>query len=151
MILEGVELIHPLCFMLFARKVGVMATYVSIPDFGKKKTGKVNHERVKIGDEVFDSLAEKDRYLELIVMQRAGVISDLKCHPRFEIIPRQNDERGKMIFQAAHYTADFSYMRDGVYHVEDVKSTYTREAKDYILRRKLMLLTNGIYVEEVVR
>ena len=68
----------------------------------------------------------------------------------WEIIPKQKIP-GHRSFLPAHYTADFKYMRDGVLHVEDVKSTYTREDQAYILRRKLMYLVHEIYVEEVVR
>ena len=123
--------------------------YASFKDFGKKKTGKVNHEKVKIGDLEFDSIAEYERYQELRIMERAGIITDLECHPRYEIIPAQKVE-GHRAFRAAHYTADFQYMRDGKLVVEDVKSTYTREAEDWKLRRKLMLMVHGIYVEEIV-
>ena len=126
-------------------------SFAPMPRFGENKSGRIPHERVKIGNEEFDSLAEKDRYLELLVMQKAGTISDLKCHPRFEIIPKQETPKGKLNFQPAHYTADFQYVRDGKTVIEDVKSTKTREEKDYVLRRKLMLYVNGIYVEEVVR
>lgn len=117
---------------------------------GESKSGKVPHQRIIANGIEFDSKAEHDRYLELLVMERAGVIEKLECHPRYEIIPAQKIP-GRRGFQAAHYTADFRYFRDGVEHVEDVKSTYTREAQDYVLRRKLMYLVHGIYVEEVVR
>lgn len=117
---------------------------------GEARSGRVNHQRITADGIEFDSKSEHDRYLELRVMERAGVISDLECHPRWEIIPKQAVE-GHRPFLAAHYTADFAYTRDGVRHVEDVKSTYTREAQDYILRRKLMYLVHGIYVEEVIR
>lgn len=127
-------------------------SYAPLQSFGEKRTGRIPHEKTKVGDIVFDSLSEKDRYLELLVMQKAGIISDLVCHPEFEIIPRQTfPETGKFAFHPAHYTADFQYVRDGKTVVEDVKSKVTREEKDYVLRRKLMLYMNGIYVEEVVR
>ena len=117
---------------------------------GENKSGKVPHQRIVANGIEFDSKAEHDRYLELLVMERAGVIKNLECHPRWEIIPAQKIP-GHRGFQAAHYTADFRYFRDGVEHVEDVKSSYTREAQDYVLRRKLMYQVHGIYVEEVVR
>ena len=115
-----------------------------------RNTGKVNHELTKVGDYTFDSKAEAGRYIELMAMQKSGIISDLVIQPRFEIIPAQ-EIQGHRNFQAAHYTADFQYTRDGKMVVEDVKSEYTRQAKDYILRRKLMMFVNGIYVEEVIR
>ena len=124
--------------------------YASFKDFGKKKTGKVNHERVTIGGITFDSKAEADRYTILRVMEKTGKITGLECHPRWEIIPKQQIE-GHRNFQAAHYTADFKYYdQDGQLVVEDVKSTYTREAEDYKIRRKLMLYMHGIYVTEVI-
>jgi len=127
-------------------------SYAPLRSFGEKKTGRIPHEPVKFNGIEFDSLSERDRYLELLVMERAGIISDLQCHPEFEIIPRQtHPETGKFAFHPAHYTADFQYVRDGKTIVEDVKSKITREEKDWILRRKLMLYVNGIYVEEIVR
>lgn len=121
-----------------------------IPCKGQSKTGKVPHQKIVVNGIEFDSKVEHDRYLELRLMERAGVISDLVCHPEWEIIPKQSIP-GHRAFLPAHYTADFKYIRDGVEHVEDVKSTYTREDQAYILRRKLMYLVHGIYVEEVVR
>lgn len=118
--------------------------------FGEVQSGKVPHQRIMANGILFDSKAEHDRYLELLCMQRAGVISALECHPRYEIIPAQRPP-GRHGFQAAHYTADFKYIRAGKEIVEDVKSSYTREDQAYILRRKLMYLVHGIYVEEVVR
>ena len=126
-----------------------MAVYATFKDFGKKKTGKVNHETVTINGIKFDSRAEADRYTVLRVMEKTGKIYGLECHPRWEIIPKQ-EVQGHRNFQAAHYTADFKYYKDGQMIVEDVKSTYTREAEDYKLRRKLMLLVHGIYVTEVI-
>ena len=117
--------------------------------FAGKKRGKVNHQRVTINGIDFDSIAEADRYRILRVMEKTGKITDLVCHPRWEIIPAQKIENGRS-FQAAHYTADFQYVRDGKTVVEDVKSEYTRQEESYILRRKLMLLVHGIYVEEVI-
>lgn len=118
--------------------------------YGEKKGGRVPHQRIVANGIEFDSKAEHDRYLELRLMECAGYISELECHPRYEIIPKQ-EVKGHRAFLPAHYTADFRYKdKDGIVHVEDVKSSYTREAQDYILRRKLMYLVHGIYVEEVV-
>ena len=121
-----------------------------IPCKGQNKSGKVPHQKIVVHGIEFDSKVEHDRYLELRLMEQNGVISNLVCHPEWEIIPKQSIP-GHRAFLPAHYTADFKYMRDGIEHVEDVKSTYTREDQAYILRRKLMYLVHGIYVEEVVR
>lgn len=124
--------------------------YKEFRQFGKKP-GRIKHDTIRYDGKVFDSKAEYERYIELRIMEQKGLISDLKEHPEFEIIPRQLSTTGKTLFRPARYTADFSYVRDGVLHVEDVKSEYTRLEKDYILRRKLMLYHNGIYVEEIIK
>lgn len=123
--------------------------YQSFKDFGVKRTGRVNHETVIINGITFDSMAEAERYKVLRVMEKTGKISGLECHPRWEIIPKQQVD-GHRNFQAAHYTADFKYYQDGQMIVEDVKSEYTRQAEDYRLRRKLMYLVHHIYVTEVL-
>ena len=95
----------------------------------------------------FDSKKEAQRYGELLLMQKAKHIQDLKCQVRYELIPSQRIE-GKVVERACHYVADFDYYTpDGVHVVEDVKSPATR-TKDYIIKKKLMLLVHGIRIKE---
>lgn len=122
----------------------------SLSGYGEKNAGRIPHEKTIVGDIEFDSLAEKDRYLELLVMEKGGIISDLKCHPQWELLPPQKVP-GHGTFRKHVYTADFSYVRDGELVVEDVKSERTRLERDYILNRKYMWRDLGIYVEEVIR
>lgn len=93
----------------------------------------------------FDSLKECNRYCELKLMQRAGVISDLQLQVSFELIPAQRIG-GKVVERAANYIADFVYQQNGETVVEDTKGFRT---KDYILKRKLMLWRYGIRIREV--
>lgn len=79
----------------------------------------------------FDSKKEARRYSELRLLEKAGVITGLKLQVRFEIVPKQKDER------AAHYVADFVYFENGKTVIEDTKGFKTPE---YILKRKLMKL-----------
>ena len=44
------------------------------------------------------------------------------------------------------YIADFAYMQDGKYIVEDTKGVKTPE---YVIKRKLMLWLQGIRIREV--
>jgi hypothetical protein len=80
---------------------------------------------------VFDSTAERDRYAELSMLERAGKIAKLELQPRFEIIPKT--VKGT---RTHHYTADFRYIENGVCVIEDVKGVKT---KDYILRRDIFI------------
>ena len=118
--------------------------------YGEKKSGRIPHQRIEVNGMVFDSKSEHDRYLELLLMERAGIISQLECQPVYELIPTQKIP-GKRTLRGHRYTADFRYIRDGETIVEDVKSVRTREERDYIINRKLMWMLKGIYVEEVVR
>ena len=89
----------------------------------------------------FDSILERNRYVELRLMEKAGVIKNLQLQVKYEIIPKQKGER------AAYYIADFVYLDDrGQVVVEDTKGFKT---KDYVLRRKLMLYVHGIKIQEV--
>ena len=92
----------------------------------------------------FDSRKEAERYGELLLLQRAGKISNLQRQVRFQLIPAQYKD-GKCIFRSVTYIADFVYEKDGEKVVEDVKGFRTPE---YIIKRKLMYQIFGIYVME---
>ena len=109
----------------------------------------------------FDSKDEFDRYLYLKHMEDTGVISYLKRQVRFEIIPKlirkekvQLKTKVKEVDRveeiAAHYTADFCYIDNkGKYIIEELKSDYTKNLADYILRRKLIKRMIFLHNEEV--
>lgn len=99
---------------------------------------------------MFDSATERNRYEQLLLMQRAGEIEGLRLQQRFCIIPALKDRQvvqlktrrkivERVIERAAYYTADFVYKtKDGRYCIEEVKSAGTMLARDYSLRRKLI-------------
>ena len=60
----------------------------------------------------FDSQKEARRYDELMVMLRAGIISDLRLQPQFTLQESYITETGERI-RAVRYTADFSYKFGG--------------------------------------
>ena len=110
---------------------------------------------------VFDSLKEARRWDELLLLQRAGKISDLQRQVKYELIPAQyqtyeryskKGERLKdgvrCLERKVEYVADFVYTitDTGENIVEDAKGMRT---KDYILKRKLMLAVHGIRIKEV--
>ena len=110
---------------------------------------------------VFDSLKEARRWDELILLQRAGKITDLQRQVTYELIPAQYEtyarysKRGeplkeglRLIERKVEYIADFTYIdtETGELVVEDTKGVKT---KDYIIKRKLMLSVHGIRIKEV--
>jgi hypothetical protein len=90
----------------------------------------------------YASKREAKRAQELAYMQKMEIISDLEEQVKFEIIPKNEDER------AAHYIADFVFIDCSTGHqvVEDVKGFKTPE---YKLKRKLMRHVYGIKISEV--
>lgn len=89
----------------------------------------------------FDSIHEKNRYVELLLMERAKAIQDLKTQVRFPLIAKSR--YGREIV----YTADFTYYENGKLVVEDAKSPATR-TQVYRLKKRLMAERYGIVIKE---
>lgn len=96
----------------------------------------------------FDSKREAKRYDELKLMERAGLIKNLRTQVKYELIPSQRDKDGKVIERACTYIADFVYLDANTFMlvVEDTKGFRTPE---YVIKRKLMLQKYGIRIKEV--
>lgn len=111
---------------------------------------KYHNKKVIANGVVFDSQKEARRYQELLLLEKAGEITDLKRQEKFVVIPKQHEDysqkKGKVIERECVYIADFTYYRGEEFIVEDVKGVKT---KDYIIKRKLMLYQFGIRVTEV--
>jgi hypothetical protein len=103
------------------------------------------YSNVKITDDgfKFDSKKEHKRYCELKLLQRAGLITDLKLQVPFALIPAQSGGYRKELPMV--YKADFVYIADGLQVIEDTKGVKTDV---YIIKRKLMKL-NGNEIREI--
>lgn len=88
----------------------------------------------------FDSGAEAERYLELMLAQSAGRITDLKVHPSYPI-----EING---IKVCRVELDFEYSIDGCTVYEDVKGQDTPMSK---LKRKMVSAQYGIDVTLVKR
>ena len=86
----------------------------------------------------FDSKKEAQHFQHLLSLLRAGVISELKLQPEFEIIP-QVKWNGKTLSKIK-YIADFQYKQAGLDIVVDVKGIKTDV---YNLKKRLFLLQYG--------
>ena len=110
---------------------------------------------------VFDSHKEARRWDELLLLQRAGKITELRRQVEYELIPAQYEtyerygKKGqrlkdgvRLLERKVCYVADFVYTdaETGENIVEDAKGVRT---KDYILKRKLMLALHSIRIREV--
>ena len=111
---------------------------------------------------IADSRKEARRYEELLLLQRAGKISDLRTQVPYELIPAQYEtyerygktgkrltDGKKLVERAVNYVADFVYLEDGKLVVEDVKGYRDGAAYNiFKIKRKLMLHIHGIRIRE---
>ena len=83
---------------------------------------------------VFHSQKECNRGLELIQLEKTGLIKDLDFQKSIVLIPKFRGERG------VTYRADAYYFDNklNVWVVEDTKSVATKKLSTYILKRKLV-------------
>jgi hypothetical protein len=108
---------------------------------GETTPNKYGAEKVTVNGRVFDSAREAKRATQLQWLEQLGEITDLQYQVRYTLVPKQPGER------AVEYRADFVYKnKAGDVVVEDAKGVRT---KDYVIRRKLMLLVHGIRITEV--
>lgn len=126
---------------------------------------KYGNKKVVVDGIQFDSKKEAQRYCELKLMQRAGVISELQLQKDFELIPAQYEsferygKKGqrlrdgrRLVEKSCVYKADFVYMKDGQMVVEDVKGYRDPQSAGYakfVIKRKLMLHLKGIRIIEI--
>lgn len=94
------------------------------------RKSKYHAQKIVIDGIKFDSKKESKRYLELKLMEKAGVIKDLQLQVSFMICPKIPTET-----KGAYYRADFVYVENEKKVIEDVKGFKTPE---YILKRKLV-------------
>ena len=89
----------------------------------------------------YDSKKEARRHRELLLLERAGKITNLERQVKFELIPKQDGER------ACTYVADFVYTNvdTGERVVEDTKGFKTEV---YRIKKKLMLWVHKIRIIE---
>ena len=118
--------------------------YVKMRKNQMSRKRKYSNEPVYTNGIRFDSKHEGNRYQELLLMQRAGKIKDLRLQVKFELIPAQRTATGKYV-PPVTYTADFVYERNGQFVAEDAKGFKTDV---YKLKKKLMLYIKGIEIEE---
>lgn len=124
-----------------------------------KKTNKYHAQKCVVNGIEFDSRKEGRRYQELLLLERAGAIQNLKLQVKYVLIPAQYEtyerygKRGqrltdgkRLLEKECSYVADFVYEENGKAVVEDTKGFKT---KDFIIKRKLLLWVHKIRIKEV--
>ena len=96
------------------------------------------------------SKAELARFKELILLQQAGEISDLKIKARYPLA--LFDRNGQPVAKSPVYECDFAYRENGVTVVEDVKSTGKKgDTQLFSFKARLFAAVYGFAVSVVRR
>ena len=104
---------------------------------------KYGSKKIEENGEKFDSKLEYRRWCELAMLEKAGVISELKRQVPFIIAPSVKFCDEKRALPSMKYIADFTYMENGVLVVEDAKGVQT---PDFRIKRRLMITVHGIQI-----
>ena len=86
---------------------------------------------------------EQERYIELLLLQKANKIKKLRLQPKYEL--QSNFKLNGKTYRAINYIADFEYFdnRSQQIIVEDVKSKFTAKNDVYRLKKKMFLKKYG--------
>ena len=103
---------------------------------------KYKNHKLTTTDGKFDSKLEYYRWCELIILEKAKKITDLKRQVKFVLIDKS--KYGREI----SYIADFTYIQGDKIIVEDTKSNATKTPL-YRLKKRLVAERYGIEIKEV--
>ena len=97
-------------------------------------TNKYKNKKTTINGIKFDSKLEAKRFTELKLLEKSGLIEDLKLQPSFQLIP--TFKKNGTTFRKTSYKADFQYYDKEKERtiIEDTKGFKTKE---YIIKKKL--------------
>lgn len=101
---------------------------------GYPKRSKYGAKKTVLDGISFDSQKEANRYAELKLMERSGIIQQLVLQPKYVLQPSFVHDGKK--YREIYYQADFEYKEKGQSIVEDVKGFKTKE---YQIKKKLFL------------
>ena len=105
---------------------------------------KYNSRKTTIDGIEFDSQKEGRRYSELMLLERAGEISELILQP--EYILQEGFRKNGKTYRPIKYIADFQYIENGKMIVEDCKGVKTEV---YRIKKKLFERRYDLTIREV--
>ena len=107
---------------------------------------KYHNKKVEYDGYTFDSIKEKNYYIKLKLLEKAGKIKELELQKEYELQPsfKLNNKTSRKIT----YRSDFTYKttEDDKLHVVDVKGFRTDV---YRLKKKLFEYKYRIEIEEI--
>lgn len=104
----------------------------------KEEKHKYNARKTEVNGIVFASQKEANYYAGLLLLQRAGEVTEIELQPRFLL--KAGFKRGLKRIRPIYYVADFRVTyKDGHQEVVDVKSSAAFQTQVYRLKKKLLL------------
>jgi len=107
---------------------------------------KYHNKKIQYDGYTFDSIKEKNYYIKLKLLEKAGKIKELELQKEYELQPsyKLNNKTSRKIT----YRADFTYKttEDNKIHVIDVKGFRTDV---YRLKKKIFEYKYRIEIEEI--
>ena len=94
-----------------------------------KKQNKYHNEKMIVDGIRYDSKKEYQRHKELILLEKANKIKNLRFHDKQDTVILQKDP-------LITYIPDFCYEEDGILIIEDLKGFQTKEFK---LKKKMLI------------
>ena len=111
---------------------------------------KYHNKKVKYDGYTFDSIREKNYYIKLKLLEKAGKIKELELQKEFELQPsfKLNNKTSRKIT----YRADFTYKttEDDKLHVVDVKGSKKIITEVFKIKKKLFEYKYGIEIEIII-
>lgn len=103
-----------------------------------QKTNKYNAIKTEADGIVFDSKFEAEKWNELKMLERIGIIKDLQRQVRFILLDEYVNNKGEKI-RPISYIADFCFfdMKKKQNMVMDTKSVATKNIEVYRIKKKL--------------
>jgi hypothetical protein len=111
------------------------------------KPSKYGNKKVELDGMTFDSKAEANRYLQLLTMQRAGMIGGLRRQVPFVLAPSVKFEGATRATPAIRFVADFVYV-DAMTGKEVIEDTKGMKTRAYLLKKHLMKALLGLDILE---
>lgn len=107
---------------------------------------KYHNKKVEYDGYTFDSIREKNYYIKLKLLEKAGKIKELELQKEYELQPSY--KLGNKTSRKITYRADFTYKttEDDKLHVIDVKGFRTDV---YRLKKKIFEYKYRIEIEEI--
>lgn len=117
------------------KRLGIKVPGHILAELEEEKENKYHNRKAEVDGIVFASEKEANKYCELKLLKKAGLVKDFQCQVPY-VLQDKYSSNGKRI-RAIKYIADFVVdENDGTTTVIDTKGYRTKE---YLLKKKMFL------------